>query len=193
MLFSVVPPGPPVAIRPASMMHIAMFDAVNAIEDAYTPYRFEVHASRGASEEAAGAQAAHDVLTALFPSQHATFDAVLAKDLAGISSGRAKKGIAIGRAVAQEVLLWRQNDGWPPTIVPDPTYVLPPTPGNWQPTPPANSFATFTFFPKATPFGIQTSTQFLPPPPPALTSQRYATDFNETKGSGVSDKRRADP
>jgi hypothetical protein len=162
VLVSVAPPAPSIA-RQASMMHIAMFDAVNTIEDAYTPYRFEVRASRGASEEAAGAQAAHDVLTALFPSQQATLDAVLATDLAGIPSGRAKQGSAIGRAVAQAVLLWRQNDGWPPTIVPDPTYVLPTTPGNWQPTPPANSFATFTFFPKATPFGIQTSTQFLPP------------------------------
>ena len=185
VLFSVVPPGPPVAIRPASMMHIAMFDAVNAIADVYTPYRFEVRASRGASEEAAAAQAAHDVLTALFPSQQATFDAVSAGQFAGIPPGRAKQGIAIGRAVAEAVLLWRQNDGWPATIVPDPTYVLPPTPGNWQPTPPANSFATFTFFPKAMPFGIQTSTQFLPPPPPALTSQRYATDFNEVKSLGL--------
>ena len=192
VLFSVVAPGPPT--RPAAMLHIAMFDAVNAIEDAYTPYRFEVRASRGASEEAAGAQAAHDVLTALFPAQQATFDALLASQLAGIPPGRAKQGIAIGRAVAQAVLLWRQNDGWPPTIVPDPTYVLPTTPGNWQPTPPAFSFATNTFFPKVTPFGIQTSTQFLPPPPPALTSQRYATDFNETKslGSATSNVRTAE-
>jgi len=86
VLFSVVGSAPPT--RPAAMLHIAMFDAVNAIEDAYTPYRFEVRASRGASEEAAGAQAAHDVLTALFPSQRATFDAVLAVDLAGIPPGR---------------------------------------------------------------------------------------------------------
>ena len=42
VLFSVAPPGPPTVIRPAAMLHIAMFDAVNAIERAYTPYRFEV-------------------------------------------------------------------------------------------------------------------------------------------------------
>jgi hypothetical protein len=183
VLFSVVAPGPPT--RPAAMLHIAMFDAVNAIERAYTPYRFEVRASRGASPEAAAAQAAHDVLTALFPTHQATFDALLDSQLANLPPGRERQGIAIGRAVAQAVLEWRQNDGWPATIVPDPTYVLPPTPGNWQPTPPAFSFATNTFFPKVTPFGIQTSTQFLPPPPPALTSQRYATDFNETKSLGL--------
>jgi hypothetical protein len=194
MLFAVNPPGPPTVIRPAAMLHIAMFDAVNAIERAYTPYRFEVRASRGASPEAAAAQAAHDVLTALFPTQQATFDTLLDSQLANLPPGRERQGIAIGHAVARAVLEWRQNDGWPATIVPDPTYVLPPTPGNWQPTPPGFSFATFTFFPKATSFGIQTSTQFLPPPPPALTSERYATDFNEVKslGSATSDVRTAE-
>jgi hypothetical protein len=181
VLFSVAPSGPPTVQRPASMMHIAMFDAANAIEDAYTPYRVQVRASHGASREAAAAQAAHDVLTALFPTQQATFDALLASHLAGVPPGRAKQGIAIGRAVAQAILAWRQNDGWPATIVPDPTYVLPTTPGLWQPTPPANSFATFTFYPEVVPFALQTSTQFLPSPPPSLTSQRFATDFNEVK------------
>jgi hypothetical protein len=171
VLFSL---GSPTVIRSAAMLHIAMFDAVNAIERAYTPYRFEVHASRGASLEAAAAQAAHDVLTALYPTQQATFETLLDSELANLPAGRERQGVAIGRAVAQAVLEWRQSDGWPATIVPDPTYVLPPTPGNWQPTPPGFSFATFTFIPKAMPFGIQTSTQFLPPPPPALTSERYA-------------------
>jgi hypothetical protein len=194
VLFSVAPPGSPAVIRPAAMLHIAMFDAANAIERAYTPYRFDVRASRGASPEAAAAQAAHDVLSALFPTQQATFDAVLDSQLANLPAGRKRQGIAIGRAVARAVLEWRQNDGWPATIVPDPTYVLPSLPGNWQPTPPAFSFATFTFFANATPFGIQTSTQFLPPPPPALTSEHYATDFNETKsiGSATSDVRTAE-
>src|SRR4029450_8946527 len=80
--FSVVAPGPPT--RPAAMLHIAMFDAVNAIEDAYTPYRFEVRASRGASPEAAAAQAAHDVLTALFPTRQATFDSILESQLVNL-------------------------------------------------------------------------------------------------------------
>jgi hypothetical protein len=58
VLFRVMPPGPPTVQRPASMMNIAIFDAMNAIEDAYTPYRFRVRASHGASQEAAAAQAA---------------------------------------------------------------------------------------------------------------------------------------
>ena len=73
----------------------------------------------------------------------------------------------------------------------DPTYVLPPLPGLWQRTPPANSFATFTFFPSVVPFALLTATQYLPPPPPTLTSARYAQDFNETRllGSATSGSR----
>src|SRR5262245_30545729 len=48
-----------------AMLHVAMFDAINSIERAYSPYHVRVQSSHGASTEAAAAQAAHDVLTAL--------------------------------------------------------------------------------------------------------------------------------
>jgi hypothetical protein len=181
-------PAPGVQLRALPMLHIAMFDAINSIEDAYTPYRVHVKGSHGASAEAAAAQAARDVLTALYPAQQATFDAALASQLAAVPRGRARQGRAIGRRAAQAVLEWRTGDGWPTVVSPDPTYVLPPFPGLWQPTPPGNSSATFTFFPNVLPFAMLTSTQFLPPPPPTLTSARYALDFNEVKllGSATS-------
>jgi hypothetical protein len=177
-----VAPGP--QLRALPMLHIAMFDAINSIEDAYTPYHVHVKGSHGASADAAAAQAARDVLTALYPAQQATFDAALASQLASVPPGLAGQGRAIGRRTAQAVLEWRTADGWPTVVSPDPTYVLPPFPGLWQPTPPANSFATFTFFPNVLPFAMLTSTQFLPPPPPTLTSARYAQDFNEVKELG---------
>ena len=72
-----------------------------------------------------------------------------------------KQGEAVGHAVAAGVLRWRQNDGWPATqaavVTPDPTYVLPTFPGLWQPTPPANSFATFTFYRNVGNQGLQFS------------------------------------
>jgi hypothetical protein len=190
-LFTPVP-GP--ALRALPMLHIAMFDAINSIEDVYTPYRAAIKSSRGASAEAAAAQAARDVLTALYPAQRATFDAALASQLASIPPGLARQGQAIGRQAAQAVLKWRTGDGWPAVISPDPSYVLPPFPGLWQPTPPTDSFATFTFFPKVVPFAMLTSTQFLPPPPPTLTSDRYSHDLNETKviGSATSAVRTAE-
>ena len=175
-------PGP--QLRALPMMHIAVFDAINSIEDVYSPYRVQIKSSHGASAEAAAAQAARDVLTALYPAQQATFDAALAAQLASIPPGLARQGQAIGRQAARAVLEWRTGDGWPAVVSPDPTYVLPPFPGLWQPTPPANSFATFTFFPKVVPFAMLTSTQFLPPPPPTLTSARYTHDFNEVKELG---------
>ena len=178
---------PGIHIRALPMMHIAMFDAINSIQGVYTPYLGTVQGSAGASAEAAAATAARDVLAAIYPAAQATFDKELATQLAGLPAGLAKQGTAIGHAVAKAVLTWRQGDGWPATqagIVPDPTYVLPPFPGLWQPTPPANSFATFTFYPNVVPFAMVTSTQFLPPPPPTLTSARYAADFNEVKSLG---------
>ena len=190
--------GPGIHIRALPMMHIAMFDAINSIEELYTPYLGQVKASHGASPEAAAAAAARDVLTALYPTQQAVFDNLLASQLAGMPPGLARQGVAVGRAAAKAVLDWRKNDGWPATqaaaTAPDPTYVLPPFPGLWQPTPPANSFATFTFYPHVLPFAMLTATQFLPPPPPTVTSARYATDFNEVKtlGSATSAVRTAE-
>jgi len=174
-------------LRAAPMMHIAMFDAINSIENVYTPYHVQIEGSSGASAEAAAAQAARDVLTALYPSQEATFNEALESQLASIPPGLAQQGREIGRQAAQAILEWRTGDGWPP-VVPAPTYTLPPFPGLWQPTPPANSLAPFTFFTDVAPFALLTSTQFLPLPPPTLTSARYAQDFNETKllGSATS-------
>jgi hypothetical protein len=177
-------PGASSIQRTLSILHIAMFDAINSIERVYTPYRVDVKASSGASAEAAAAQAGHDVLSALFPAQQATYDAALAAQLDGIPPGLAKQGVKVGRLAAAAILEWRAKDGWPAVIVPDPTYVLPTFPGLWQPTPPANSLATFTFYPRVVPFALVTSTQFLPAPPPTLISPQYATDFNETKRVG---------
>ncbi len=183
--------GPGIHLRALPMMHIAMFDAINSIEGRYTPYLGRIRGSLGASADAAAAAAARDVLVALYPAQQAVFDDLLASQLAGIPPGFAQRGVEIGQAAAKAVLDWRKDDGWPTTqaaaTAPDPTYVLPPFPGSWQPTPPANSFATFTFYPHVLPFAMLTATQFLPPLPPTLTSARYATDFNEVKLLGAVD------
>ena len=63
-----------------SMAHIAMFDAVNAIEREFTPYHVRLRFAFG-SPDAAAAQAAHDVLVAINPSATATYDAALARQL----------------------------------------------------------------------------------------------------------------
>ena len=167
-----------------SMAHIAMFDAINAIEREFVPYRVTVRHS-GGSPEAAAAQAAHDVLVRINPGATATYDAALARQLGDHPSGYVRGGAEIGARVAQEVLAWRQNDGW--VVSPFPPYSEPPLPGRWQPTPPAGANATFTHVGNAAPMALLTPTQYLPPPPPSLTSARYAADLNEIKQIGKSD------
>jgi hypothetical protein len=167
-----------------AMMHIAIFDAVNSIAREYSSYRVTVPSSRGASQEAAAAQAAHDVLTALIPTTGAvqTFDAALAAKLGTIEPGRAMQGVIVGKNAAAAVLAWRQNDGWE---VAPPPYVLPPLSGLWQPTPPAFAPAGFTQFPGVKPFALLSATQFLPPRFPELTSSEYAVAFDEVKLLGA--------
>ena len=169
-------------VRSYAMMHAAMFDAVNSIDGTHTPYLTDVPGSQNASMEAATAQAAHDVLASLYPTRVAIFDAELAASLQGIEDYRAQQGIRVGQIVAERLLAVRANDGW--NVTP-PSYSLPATPGNWQPTPPANAAAAFTHYPSVMPFAITSATQFAPNPPPALASAQYATDLNEVKELGA--------
>lgn len=55
---------PPPNARGMAMLHVAMFEAVNAIDRRYTPYKVTLTADRNASKEAAAAAAAHGVLVA---------------------------------------------------------------------------------------------------------------------------------
>ena len=167
-----------------ALAHIAMFDAVNAIERDFEPYHVRIQPANG-SPIAAAAQAAHDVMVALNPGATAAYDALLQQQLGGQPSGFQRLGAAVGARAAAAVLAWRQTDGW---IVPSfPAYSEPPLPGRWQPTPPANAAATFTHAEQAAPLAMVSSTQFLPTRPPTLTSARYATDLNEVKAIGKSD------
>ena len=169
-------------VRSYAIMHGAMFDAVNSIDGKYTPYLIEVPGTENASIEAAAAQAAHDVLVGLYPTRKAIFDAELASSLVGIEENRAQQGIRVGQIVAERILTARANDGW--SVTP-PAFSLPATAGNWQPTPPANSPATFTHYPSVMPFGIKSPNQFLPNAPPAMTSEQYAADLEEVKQLGA--------
>jgi hypothetical protein len=173
-----------------AMAHIAMFDAINALEGEFTPYRVRLGFAQG-SPGAAAAQAAHDVLVSINPGATATYDEALARQLGDNPSGFVQRGAAVGARVAREVLAWRQNDGW--VVSPFPSYAEPPLPGRWQPTPPANASAAFTHVGSAMPMALLTPTQYLPAPPPSLTSARYAADLNEIKLIGRSDSQTRTP
>ena len=173
--------------RIGAIVQTSVFDAVNGIARRYTQVHPEVlgaTAPRGASKPAAAAAAAYTALLALFPAQKSTFDAQLAASLAQISDDdddgpgqSVVRGLAWGTTVANAILAWRTSDGFTAVL---PPYVIGALP-YWQPTPPAFAMPVFRQFATMTPWAMSSSGQFLPGPPPALTSKQYADDFNETR------------
>src|SRR5215469_2339782 len=99
--------------RSFAIMHAAIYDAVNAIDRKHTPYLIRLsYVSPSASQEAAADAAAHEVLIALYPAFKTQLDAQLRQLLAEIPDGQDKTdGIAIGSAIADQILALRSNDG----------------------------------------------------------------------------------
>ena len=170
-----------------AITHIAMADAVAAIRGPWAPYHARVWAPHGASAEAAAAQAAHDVLVVLAAGGATSYATALQTRLATIPPGPRSLGVHVGKKVAQAILDWRQTDGFD-TANPQPPAFMPSTlPGIWrQTTAGAAGAAQFSELGSVVPFGLLTSTQFLPTTFPQLESAEYATDFNEVKSKGQS-------
>ncbi|MGD9902027.1 MAG: vanadium-dependent haloperoxidase [Vicinamibacterales bacterium] len=180
-----VPGGKPPTVfdtRHLAIVSVAVFDAVNSFDRVYQPYATWAEPADGASRDAAVAQAAHDALVALMPTQTATFDAALAESLAGIPPQAAADGAAVGAAAARAILDLRTGDGWEQ---PFPPLELPSLPGYWKPTPPANAPAAFTNYPRARGFIVEDGRHFMIEGPPPLTSELYARDFNQVKAWGA--------
>jgi hypothetical protein len=180
-----------VALPFYAYVDVAMYDAVASISRRYEPFAVRVHAPRGASEDAAAASAAHDVLAHYLPSQAATLDAALATSLALIPDGPSKSdGIQVGQSVAARWLAVRVGDGLETPIV----YTPGNGPGIWEPVPtfpapPPNTPAApvGVWLTQFKPFALESADQFLGevPPPPALTSRGWARNFNLTKDYGA--------
>ena len=92
-----------------AIVHIAIFDAINAITGEFEGYTSLHRTREDTSIDSAMAQAAHDTLTALFPSQSTSFDQALAEDLSQIPGGLAKtNGIELGHRTAAAILALRR-------------------------------------------------------------------------------------
>jgi hypothetical protein len=188
--------------RLLAILHGAMFDAVNSVDHAYGSFHIALAPAEDTSRRAAAAQAAYTVLVNLFPSQQAAFDAELSASMAEIAAdprddefscrvphGKGDgndhgiaNGIALGVAVARDILAWRSADGLTATV---PDFFGGTAPGQWRPTVP-NASLPMVFPQMATvvPFVIRSPSQFRPPGPPPLTSVDYAVAFNEVKSVG---------
>jgi hypothetical protein len=99
--------------RSLAIVHLAVFDAVNATAGDYGPYFDSIPAMPGASAEAAAVAAAHAVLLELVPEQAAILAGAKASSLARIPDGVAKDlGIALGDAAARATIDHRLSDGF---------------------------------------------------------------------------------
>jgi hypothetical protein len=175
---------PYMAQRMMGMVHAAMFDAVNSIDQVYRPYVVQMPAAPTTSKEAAAATAAAAILSTLDAKTAGDMKVALATYLASMPDGAAKSdGIKLGQAVAAKVLEARAHDG---SEAPD-AYRPRTAPGVYVPT--AITFSSMLATMK--PFVIATPSQFRPGPPIPLESPEWATDFNEIKeyGGQVSAKR----
>jgi hypothetical protein len=173
--------------RGQAMLHVAMFEAVNAIDRRYAPYKLNLTAEHATSKEAAAASAAYEILLALYPDRKIDLDATLAASLSGIAETDAKsKGIELGKKAAAGIIALRANDSSDKTE----NYRPYTTPGAYVPTViPIESTS-----PALTPWVMSTGSQFRPGPPPALSSETWTRDLNEIReiGSRNSSKRTAE-
>lgn len=173
--------GPCPIARAGAMMNIAMFEAMNSVKGAYTPYLGMLPNAEGASRRIAAAKAAHQILCEIYPSMEPEFTAKLNQAMLREPDPIARqRGLDLGIASALAVLAARANDGSQNTIIYDPT----PGVGHWRPTPPDFTAPHAPHWGNVTPFTMTSGDQFRPPPPPALSSQEYADAYNQVKELG---------
>jgi hypothetical protein len=164
-------------------VHLAVHDAVNAIEHRNKPYGLVLSAPTGASVEAAVAAAANVTLQYHFPNQAASLTTQYNSWLATIPDSGKAEGVAAGAAVATYLNALRASDGHGASV--PYTYPVVPTPGVWMPTPPAFASPITPWMGQMVPFTMRSASQFFPEPPLSLASTEWADDYNQVKTLGA--------
>jgi hypothetical protein len=162
--------------RGLAMVHVAMFEAVNAIDRRYQPYKLELVADKGASREAAAATAAHDVLVSLFPDEKSKLEQALQASLAKIEGDGKTKGIELGKRAAAGMIALRTDDG---SNIQE----------SYRPFTKAGVYVHTAIPIESTsgmikPWTMEKGSQFRPQPPPALDSEIWTRDVNEIRELG---------
>lgn len=177
--------------RAMAMTHIAIYDALNAIDRRYQPYCYPDSGDPYASPEAAIIAAAHTVLSHLNPAQTGNSKWIaLHGSLASIPDGPEKSaGIQIGTGAANCILVLRTNDGSElPSTYSASTYDPGPTldPGEYRPTPGVSQFLMPGWGVNVKPFTMTSNDRWRPTYQPyfRLTSPTYTREYNEVKTIG---------
>ncbi|MCB0354420.1 MAG: phosphatase PAP2 family protein [Bdellovibrionales bacterium] len=183
--------GPTKSSRAMAIVHIAMFEALNGTDPAYESFLGIEPADPSANAKVAIAQAAHDTLSALYPTQRTIFDEALAEDDIFLSQETGyDRGKAYGAQVAELALLSREGDGSElSTTAAEERYPFSTLPGRWRKDP-LNPDQTplGSLWKNVAPFVLTSASQFRSPPPPSLSSVEYAEAFAEAYrigGDGV--------
>jgi hypothetical protein len=176
---------PPAAAVFMAMVQGAVYGAANAVDRHGTPYLINRSFPK-ASEKAAVATAAYRVLNALFPS--GALDSAYAASLAAADDGDKNQGIEVG-TMAADAMLAQGHDGRAGQFG---CSFVSPSPGVWQPLPSLTSPLVpacdpSTWVANATPFILNSPSQFRTAGPYPLNSPEYAADYNEVKSIGKID------
>ena len=168
--------GTPPSNRVLAIVHTAMYEAANAVTRRYPPDALNVEAAPGASLEAAIAAASRTTLAKLLPSQQAAVESAYQAALAKTADGAAKSaGITVGERAAAAVLAFRADDNAKPV-----EYRPLTSAGVYVPT----VIPVAVQWSKRKPWLMTNPAQFRPGPPPKLTSEVWARDYNEVKALG---------
>jgi hypothetical protein len=171
---------PPDGARTLAMVHVAVFDAVNAIDRRYEPYALEERGPANASADAAAASAAYSVLVGLFPARQSPLADAYAAALARVPDGESKRaGVELGRRAASACLSLRSGDG---TGAPN-RYAPHTSAAAYVPT----SLPVSPEWAEVKPWSMGSPSEFRPAPPLALTSEVWSRDFAEVKSLGAKD------
>ena len=149
--------------RMYAMVHVAVHDAVNAIDRRSRPYAFDANVNGLVSVDAAVAAAARDVLVSVIaklPESPACVasgileaNALYAAALMPIPNGPGKTaGIALGQAAAAAIVALRAGDGSETTTWLDFDYPQGTEPGEWRFTPDGPPLAFASNYGQVRPF-----------------------------------------
>ena len=179
--------GNPQTMRMAATVNTAMFDAQNGIgRPTHKPIFVTDRAPSGTNRRAAIVQAAYVSLKSFYPEQVSRFDAQRTLSLARFESDdwtAVQRGLEWGEHVANQVLAWRETDGFSDPVPPFTGAGA--AIGQWESATGTSMSAGNLAF--TAPFVLTSNSQFQSALRPwtTLDSPEYAKDFNEVATIGV--------
>ncbi len=165
-------------MRSTTRVSLAMFEALNAIDRRYESYLGLPAGDPAASQDAAAATAAYHVLLHHFPDKKTVLDESYTIAMAAIGDERAREA---GRLIGEQAAKAANAAGGIDPAVEQLPYRPRTAPGVWTATALPQLEPYWVAF---RPWAIPSAEALRPPPPPALTSERWARDYEEVRRLG---------